>query len=52
MSGITDVTGVSVPVTNQDKALAFFTGKLGFEVRRDARMGELRWVTVADSAWV
>jgi predicted enzyme related to lactoylglutathione lyase len=45
---ITDVTGVSVRVTDQDDGLAFFTDKLGFEIRRDARMGDtFRWVTVA-----
>lgn len=48
MNTITDVTGVSVPVANQDDGLAFFTGKLGFEIRRDARIGKTsRWVTVA-----
>jgi catechol 2,3-dioxygenase-like lactoylglutathione lyase family enzyme len=48
MSTITDVTGVSVPVVSQDEGLAFFTNKLGFEIRRDARMGDaFRWVTVA-----
>ena len=48
MNTITDVTGVSVPVADQDDGLAFFTDKLGFEVRRDARMGDtFRWVTVA-----
>ena len=47
MNTITDVTGVSVPVSDQDDGIAFFTDKLGFEVRRDAHMGDtLRWVTV------
>jgi lactoylglutathione lyase len=45
---ITDVFCVSVPVSDQDSGIAFFTGKLGFEVRRDTRQGDdFRWVTVA-----
>ncbi len=48
MSTITDVTVVTVPVANQDDGVAFFTEKLGFEIRRDARIGATsRWVTVA-----
>lgn len=48
MNTITDVIAVSVPVADQDDALAFFTEKLGFETRRDTRMGgTFRWVTVA-----
>ncbi|MBV8949932.1 MAG: VOC family protein [Actinobacteria bacterium] len=48
MNTITDVIGVTVPVASQDDALAFFTEKLGFETRRDARMADSsRWVTVA-----
>ena len=48
MNRITDVTGVSVPVADQDDGLAFFTNKLGFEIRRDTRMSDsFRWVTVA-----
>ncbi len=37
-------------VADQDAALAFYTGKLGFELRADARFGEqgeMRWVEVA-----
>lgn len=37
-------------VSDQDAALAFYTGKLGFEVRADVRFGEHgenRWVEVA-----
>jgi len=37
-------------VTDQDAALAFYTEKLGFEVRGDSRFGvndELRWLEVA-----
>ena len=37
-------------VADQDAALAFYTGKLGFEVRSDTRFGEhgeMRWLEVA-----
>ena len=37
-------------VTDQDAALAFYTKKLGFEVRGDTRFGEnaeMRWLEVA-----
>jgi lactoylglutathione lyase len=45
---ITDIGTVGIPVSDQDKAVEFFTGPLGFEKRLDARMGEsFRWVTVA-----
>ena len=48
MSTITDVGVVSVRVKSHDDGLAFFTDELGFEVRRDASIGEaMRWVTVA-----
>ena len=36
-------------VSDQDEALAFYTEKLGFEVRMDmtmAEMGDFRWLTV------
>jgi catechol 2,3-dioxygenase-like lactoylglutathione lyase family enzyme len=36
----------TVYVLDHDRALAFYTGKLGLEVRTDARMGDFRWVTV------
>jgi predicted enzyme related to lactoylglutathione lyase len=36
-----------VYVTDQDRAKAFYTEKLGFEVRDDVRMGDFRWLTVA-----
>ena len=45
---ITDIGTVGIPVGDQDKALEFFTGTLGFEKRLDLRAGEnFRWVTVA-----
>ncbi len=33
-------------VTDQDAAKDFYVGKLGFEVRTDATMGDFRWLTV------
>jgi catechol 2,3-dioxygenase-like lactoylglutathione lyase family enzyme len=46
-SMITKQTHTTVYVTDQDRAKAFYTEKLGFEVRDDARMGAFRWLTVA-----
>jgi catechol 2,3-dioxygenase-like lactoylglutathione lyase family enzyme len=40
---------VNVWVRDQDEALAFYTEKLGFEVREDVtlpELGEFRWLTV------
>jgi catechol 2,3-dioxygenase-like lactoylglutathione lyase family enzyme len=47
MSPITHVGRVMVPVADQDAAIAFYTGKLGFEVTADTPfgMGD-RWVEV------
>ncbi|MEM8798678.1 MAG: VOC family protein [Pseudomonadota bacterium] len=36
----------SVVVDDQDKALAFYTDTLGFQVKHDIPMGEHRWITV------
>ena len=47
---ITEVATVLVPVTDQDRALDFYVGTLGFEKRRDYRNGDTRWVEVAPSA--
>jgi catechol 2,3-dioxygenase-like lactoylglutathione lyase family enzyme len=33
-------------VRDQDEALDFYVGKLGFEVHTDARNGDYRWLTV------
>jgi catechol 2,3-dioxygenase-like lactoylglutathione lyase family enzyme len=45
---ITEVGAVMVPVSDQDKALAFYTEKLGFEKRADTPYGDGdRWVEVA-----
>ena len=45
---ISQVATVIVPVSDQDRSIDFYTGKLGFEKRADIRMGEaMRWVEVA-----
>ena len=36
----------SVPVSNQDKALKFYTEKLGFIKKTEVPMGEHKWLTV------
>lgn len=36
----------SVPIVDQDQALAFYTQKLGFVKKHDIPLGEARWVTV------
>lgn len=45
-----DITVAMFAVANQDAAIAFYTQKLGFELRADTRFGpngEYRWVEVA-----
>jgi catechol 2,3-dioxygenase-like lactoylglutathione lyase family enzyme len=37
---------VGLYVRDQDEALDFYVGKLGFKVRTDARNGDYRWLTV------
>ena len=47
---ITNIGVVMFSVADQDAALAFYTDKLGFEVRGDDRFGpndEMRWLEVA-----
>ena len=45
---IQDVTVVSVPVSDQDRARDFYVGKLGFELTRDDdSVPGIRWVQVA-----
>jgi catechol 2,3-dioxygenase-like lactoylglutathione lyase family enzyme len=46
-SRITRVGTVAVPVADQDRALAFYVGELGFEKRRDLPFGPGRWIEVA-----
>ncbi len=44
----TDVRTVSVPVTDQDRAMAFYVDTLGFETRMDAELDPgFRWIEVA-----
>jgi catechol 2,3-dioxygenase-like lactoylglutathione lyase family enzyme len=45
---ITDVHTIGVPVSDQDRAVGFYCGRLGFETRLDVPMGESgRWIEVA-----
>ena len=45
---ISGIRTVAVPVTDQDRALAFYAGTLGLETRIDAAYGEgERWIEVA-----
>jgi catechol 2,3-dioxygenase-like lactoylglutathione lyase family enzyme len=45
---VSHVGTVMVPVSDQDQALEFYVGKLGFEVRSDVPFGHGdRWVEVA-----
>jgi catechol 2,3-dioxygenase-like lactoylglutathione lyase family enzyme len=47
-TNITEVGTVIVPVSDQDRALEFYTDKLGFETRTDVAYGDgNRWVEVA-----
>lgn len=41
------VATICVFVNDQDKAKAFYTEILGFELRQDSPMGESRWIAVA-----
>jgi catechol 2,3-dioxygenase-like lactoylglutathione lyase family enzyme len=46
---MTKIAHTQLWVHDQDEALAFYTQKLGFEVRNDvtmAEMGDFRWLTV------
>ncbi|WP_133479575.1 VOC family protein [Cognatilysobacter segetis] len=44
------VAVVGIYVRDQDEALAFYAGKLGFTVHTDARNGDYRWLTVQHPA--
>ncbi len=44
---VTDIRTVAVPVRDQDRALGFYVGTLGFETRLDAPFGAGRWIEVA-----
>lgn len=46
--GVKGIRTVAVPVSDHDRALDFYVGKLGFEKRLDAPFGQgQRWVEVA-----
>ncbi len=44
---ITGLSHATLFVLDQDRALDFYTNKLGFEVRADMTMDGFRWLTVA-----
>ena len=45
---ITDIHTIGIPVGNVDRAIEFYVGQLGLELRMDAAYGEgERWVEVA-----
>ncbi|MFD2445503.1 VOC family protein [Bacillus sp. CGMCC 1.16607] len=39
----------SLFVQDQDKALAFYTEKLGFKIKHDVPVGEFRWIALVSS---
>lgn len=39
----------SVCVSDQERALKFYTEKIGFTVKQDIPVGEFRWLTVGNS---
>ena len=46
------VTLISIPVSNQDKALDFYTEKLGFIPKTDVPIdNENRWLTLVSPEW-
>ncbi|GAA3087162.1 catechol 2,3-dioxygenase-like lactoylglutathione lyase family enzyme [Kribbella aluminosa] len=49
MNHITEIRTVGVPVRDQDRALEFYTGTLGFEVQLDVPLPQFggRWIVVA-----
>lgn len=40
------ISVASIPVQDQEKALRFYTEKLGFVTKRDIPLGDARWLTV------
>lgn len=48
--GITGIATIGIPVADQDRALAFYSGTLGLETVRDVPLGGgRRWIEVAPS---
>ena len=46
------VTGISIPVLDQEKALKFYTEKLGFILNKDIPLeGGNRWLTLVSLEW-
>lgn len=43
----TSISITAVPVLDQDQAIDFYVGKLGFQVTNDVDMGFMRWLTIA-----
>ena len=49
-TAISKIGTVCIPVSDQERAIAFYTETLGFEMRADAPFGDgYRWVEVAPS---
>ncbi len=44
---ITNISLVTLYVTDQDSAKAFYVDKLGFVEHTDVHMGDFRWVTIS-----
>jgi lactoylglutathione lyase len=45
---LANIQSISIGVSDQDRALEFYVGALGFEKRQDQQFGsEMRWLTVA-----
>ena len=44
---ISEIATILVPVTDQDRALAFYTEQLGFSKTSDYRYGTNRWIEVS-----
>ena len=49
MNHLTAIRTIAIPVTDQDRALDFYVGQLGFEKLMDASVEQLggRWIVVA-----
>jgi catechol 2,3-dioxygenase-like lactoylglutathione lyase family enzyme len=46
------VTLISIPVRDQEKAMKFYTEKLGFKVKKDEPLGGgNRWLTLVSKDW-
>ena len=43
---ISRVSHLTLLVTNQDEALAYYKDKLGFKIHTDVMFGEMRWLTI------